>query len=36
MSDQVGALVEEISTRDEFKDKYMDLSSKFQTITKEK
>ena len=36
MSDQVSALVEEISTRDDIKEKYMDLSSKFQASVKDK
>ena len=29
MSDQVNALIEEISTRDDVKDKYMDLQNKY-------
>ena len=36
MSDQVSSLVEEISTRDDIREKYMDLSSKFQASVKDK
>jgi len=36
MSDQVGVLVEEISTRDETSEKYMELQTRLQACIKEK
>ena len=36
MSNQVGALVEEVSIRDDLKDRFIDLQNRFQSSAKEK